>query len=893
MNRYRIPILQVAALTLLAWTSACDEPPRATTVRIDPSSVEMTSLSATRQLTAEVLDQYGAVMPGVEATWSSSAPMIAEVFATGLVRAVGNGTATITATARDISGTVAVKVMQTASSVRVRPSADSVEIADTVRFGAEALDENGYVVEGADFNWSSSNDSVATVDGSGLVRGVSDGTATITATITATAEAIGGSARVVVLHRDWVALRALYRATSGANWSNRENWLTDAPMGDWYGVTTAGGNVTVLDLTYNGLVGPVPHELGDLADLRVLDLRYNEISGPIPPELGNLTNLRRLDFGGYAPYDSRLSGPIPPELGNLVNLRILDFGANILEGPVPAGFGRMSHLRQLVLSNNAEMAGPLPSELTSLRELDLLLAGGTDLCAPTDSDVQDWLEGIHKRRIAPCVDALPAAYLTQAAQSRVFPVPLVADRKALLRVFVTARRATDEGIPPVRARFYVDGEETHREEIPGKSTVIPTEADEGSLAKSANAEIPADVIEPGIEMVIEVDPEGTLDEDLLVTKRIPETGRLAVDVRAMPVLDLTVIPFVWRSTHDSSIVDVVEAMAEDPDDHKLLWDTRTHLPIGDLEVTAHAPVLSSSNSAFNLLSQTVAIRVMEGGTGHYKGTMSPPVTGAGGVAYRPGRSSFSQPRGYILAHELGHNLALYHAPCGGAGGPDPSYPYRDGSIGVWGYDFRGDSLTSPSRPDLMSYCGPRWISDFHFTNALRFRLSDADTAGLPYLGPQRSLLLWGGVGADGAPFLEPAFVVEAPPTPPQPGGEYRLTVLSRGGTELFSLSFAMPEVADGDGSSSFAFTIPAHPGWEQLLGTITLSGPGGSATLDAGGDQGVVILRDPRSGQVRAILHDVPQLDMGQGDVGATLGAGPGLEVLFSRGIPDAAEWRR
>ena len=860
MNRDRMPIPNAAALAFFAWTSACDEPPRATTVRIQPSPVAMTSLAATRQLTAEVLDQYGAVMPGIEATWSSSAPTIAEVFATGLVRAVGNGTATITATARDLSGTAAVQVMQAASSVRVQPSADSVEIADTVRFGAEALDENGYLVEGAEFTWSSSNDSVATVDESGLARGVSDGTATITAT----AEAIGGSARVVVLHRDWVALRALYRATTGANWRNRENWLTGAPMGDWYGVTTEGGNVTVLDLSYNRLVGPIPPELGDLADLRVLDLRYNEISGPIPPELGNL-----------------------------VNLRFLDFGSNALAGPVPAGFGRMSRLRELVLSNNAEMAGPLPSELTALSRLELLMAGGTELCASANADVQAWLDGIHKRRIAPCVSALPAAYLTQAAQSRMFPVPLVKERKALLRVFVTARRATDEGIPPVRARFYVDGEETHVEEIPAKSTPIPTEVDEGNLSKSANAEIPADVIEPGLEMVIEVDPDGTLEEGLLATKRIPETGRLAVDVREMPVFDLTAIPFVWRSTQDSSIVEVVEAMADDPDDHTLLWDTRTWLPIGDLEVTAHAPVLSTSNNAFNLLSQTVAIRAMEGGTGHYKGIMAPPVTGAGGVAYRPGRSSFSQPRGYILAHELGHNLALYHAPCGGAGGPDPFYPYGDGSIGVWGYDFRGDSLTNPSRPDLMSYCGPRWISDFHFTNALRFRLSDADSAGLPYLGPQRSLLLWGGMGADGVPFLEPAFVVEAPPSPPQTGGEYRLTGLSRGGTELFSLSFTMPEVADGDGSSSFAFTIPAHPGWEQLLGAITLSGPGGSATLDAGSDRAVVILRDPRSGQVRAILHDVPEPDMDGGDAGAAFGAGPGLEVLFSRGIPDSAAWRR
>ena len=584
---------------------------------------------------------------------------------------------------------------------------------------------------------------------------------------------------------------------------------------------------------------------------------------------------------------------MPEELADLAALRLLRLDKNLLTGPIPAGYGRLSRLHELTLSFNAGMAGPLPSELTSLRQLGVFLASGTRLCVPSDPDFRTWLDGMYKRRIDACEPDPLMAYLTQAVQSRYFPVPLVENEKALLRVFVTAREATSEGIPPVRARFYVDGEETHVEEIPGKSTPIPTVVDEGDLAKSANAEISADVIQPGLEMVIEVDPEGTLDEDLLVANRIPETGRLAVDVPALPVFDLTIIPFVWSSTHDSSIVDLVEALADDPDGHSLLWQTRTLLPIGDLEVTAHEPVLSSSNNAFVLLSRTGAIRAMEGGTGHYKGTMGRPVTGAGGVAHAPGRTSFSQPRGYIFAHELGHNLSLYHAPCGAWNWLDPSYPYTDGSIGFWGYDFRGDNLVRPSRADLQSYCAPRWISDYHFSNALRYRLNDADSMGLPYLEPQRSLLLWGGVRADGVPFLEPAFVVEAPPSTPRSGGEYRLAGRSRGGTDLFSLSFAMPVVADGDGGSSFAFTVPVRPGWEHRLDVITLTGPGGSATLDAGSDQAVVILRDPRSGQVRAILNDIPELDMGQGDVGAALGAGPGLEVLFSRGIPDSAAWRR
>ena len=641
----------------------------------------------------------------------------------------------------------------------------------------------------------------------------------------------------------------------------------------------------------NRLTGSIPPEIGNLANMEILSLSDNELSGPIPPELGDLSSVTYLALDGNA-----LAGPLPGALGNLSTVEELILSSNALTGPVPPEFGGMSNLKQLVLTNNAGMEGALPSRLTGLRRLEGLLAEGTDLCASSDPAFQSWLEGVHKRRIQPCAEGdPPMAYLTQAVQSQEYPVPLVAGEQALLRVFPTARQATSVGIPAVRARFYVNGRETHVEDIPGKSTPIPTEADESSLSKSANAEIPADVIRPGLEMVIEVDPDGTLDSGLVVAKRIPETGRLAVDVRAMPLFDLTLVPFIWTETRDSSIVDLIEAMAADPENHEILEETRALLPVGDLAVTEHEPVLSSSNNAFDLRANAQAIRTMEGKTGHYMGMMPRPVTGAAGVAFISTRVSFSIPFATTIAHELGHNMSLYHAPCGGAGGPDPSYPYPDGSIGAWGYDFRdGGSLVHPrTGRDLMSYCNPRWISDYSFSNALRYRLFDEGSpAAAVIAASSKSLLLWGGVAADSVPYLEPIFVVNAPPTLPDSAGEHRITGRTASGGELFSLSFAMPEVADGDGSSSFAFVLPARPGWADALASITLSGPGGSVTVDRDSDLSMAILRNPRTGQVRGILRDLPPATQAaRAAVGRT--AGPGLEVLISRGIPDVAAWRR
>ena len=72
----------------------------------------------------------------------------------------------------------------------------------------------------------------------------------------------------------------------------------------------------------------------------------------------------------------------------------------------------------------------------------------------------------------------------------------------------------------------------------------------------------------------------------------------------------------------------------------------------------------------------------------------------------------------------------------------------------------------------------------------------------------------------------------------------------------------------------------------MALANVTLSGPEGAATLDGDSDVPMAILRDPRSGQVRAFLRDLPRSAVAQAAAKIATGA-QGLEVLFSRGIPD------
>ena len=455
MTRHRSLIRLSAALAGIALVWACGgdsptapptpEPARPSTVTVSPTTARLTALGATVQLTAEVRDQNTGMMAGATVTWSSSDTSVATVDASGLVTGVGEGMATITASAGNASGSAVVSVMQPVATVEVSPSADTIGLGRTLQLTAEGFDENGDAVVGAAFSWESSDAAVATVDASGLVTGVTVGGATITASAGSGQE----TAEITVMDLERAALVALYEATDGPNWVNSENWLTDAPLGEWYGVETdASGRVVRLDLAgrrdqaaavyvEHGLSGSIPLELGDLTGLEWLHLSVNNLSGSIPPELANLTSLETLglarnNLSGLIPpelgilislerlylHSNELTGPIPPELGNLANLARLNLGGNDLTGPIPPELGELANLTWLSLSSNS-LTGPIPPELGRLADLEALylyyndLTGpipesllaldalerfrferNADLCAPGTIDFVTWLEGI-------------------------------------------------------------------------------------------------------------------------------------------------------------------------------------------------------------------------------------------------------------------------------------------------------------------------------------------------------------------------------------------------------------------------------------------------------------------------------------------------------------------
>ena len=160
------------------------------------------------------------------------------------------------------------------------------------------------------------------------------------------------------------ALAVLYQSTGGANWVQKDNWLSSASIATWYGVKTDDeGRVQELTLSGNGLSGSLP-DLSALSNLTVLALDFNQLTGPVP-DLGALTELEWLSVSS-----NQLTGSIPV-LNTLTNLEVLDLGFNQLTGSIP-DLSSLTNLNDLSLADN-RLNGSVPDlrALTNLTELHL------------------------------------------------------------------------------------------------------------------------------------------------------------------------------------------------------------------------------------------------------------------------------------------------------------------------------------------------------------------------------------------------------------------------------------------------------------------------------------------------------------------------------------------
>ena len=188
-RRRRISALSIWSLGLLHLASCGGggESPAGPDVEVASVTVSLEQLNLgvgeTQQLTATPRDQSGAPLAGRSIAWASSEETVASVSSTGLVTAIGEGSATITASSGGKSGSASVAVIFVpVASVLVLPGELTLLAGQSQALTATPIGESGNPLTGRSIAWTITEPSVANVSASGVVTAVGPGTATVVAT---------------------------------------------------------------------------------------------------------------------------------------------------------------------------------------------------------------------------------------------------------------------------------------------------------------------------------------------------------------------------------------------------------------------------------------------------------------------------------------------------------------------------------------------------------------------------------------------------------------------------------------------------------------------------------------------------------------------------------------
>ncbi|HEX8652981.1 MAG TPA: lamin tail domain-containing protein [Pyrinomonadaceae bacterium] len=176
--------------------------PAITRIEVLPASATI-NVGGTQTFTARAFSNVGGPeveVQNVSFIWDSSDPSKATVAPTTgtstVATGIAGGSVTIRARAGGQQGTASLTInFPPISRIEVTPANATITLGGTQQFTAHAFDANNNEITGVTFTWTSSDESVATIDQNGLATSVGLGTTTIKAS----AQGVEGTATLTVV----------------------------------------------------------------------------------------------------------------------------------------------------------------------------------------------------------------------------------------------------------------------------------------------------------------------------------------------------------------------------------------------------------------------------------------------------------------------------------------------------------------------------------------------------------------------------------------------------------------------------------------------------------------------------------------------------------------------